>query len=124
MLSPRERGVHVGTMQKGDTMRLDRLRAVAICTLAISMFVTTTTSVDAQQEGLWTIAGQDLSNTRNQGTERSMTRFNATTLDVAWQTILGADISATAAVDGEKVYVPDWGVNPGDKLDSGNGRMI
>jgi polyvinyl alcohol dehydrogenase (cytochrome) len=60
---------------------------------------------------LWTSAGQNLSNTRHQSRETKIGVGNVAQLAVKWVATTGADVSATPAVDGGKVYVPDWAGN-------------
>ena len=62
----------------------------------------------AVQSGLWTIDGQNVFNTRNQTGETRIGPSNAASLQVKWAAALPGDISATPAVDGTTVYVPDW----------------
>ena len=56
----------------------------------------------------WTTAGQNLQNTRYQSSESKIGISNAGNLAVKWQFTTGGDVSATPAVDGTTVYVPDW----------------
>jgi hypothetical protein len=58
---------------------------------------------------LWPSAGQNLNNTRFQGAEHGIGVENASTLAVKWQFTTMGDVSATPAVDDDKVYFPDWG---------------
>lgn len=60
---------------------------------------------------LWPTAGHDLSNTRDAKTERRITPGTAADLAVRWVVETGGDVSATPAVDGTSVYVPDWAGN-------------
>jgi polyvinyl alcohol dehydrogenase (cytochrome) len=59
----------------------------------------------------WTSAGQNLENTRYQSTEKKIKVGNVAQLGVAWAFTTDGDVSATPAVDGSKVYVPDWAGN-------------
>lgn len=65
-------------------------------------------AVALAQAGLWTSGGQDLANSRSQGAKASLTRKNVSNLNVQWAATVASDISATPAVDGDSVYVPDW----------------
>ncbi|WP_246111133.1 PQQ-binding-like beta-propeller repeat protein [Terrabacter aerolatus] len=59
----------------------------------------------------WSSAGGDRQNTRYAATE---TRISPTTvggLKEKWDLTTGGDVSATPAVDGTRVYVPDWAGN-------------
>ncbi|HEX4931418.1 MAG TPA: PQQ-binding-like beta-propeller repeat protein [Gaiellaceae bacterium] len=59
----------------------------------------------------WTSAGGNVHNTRYQSTEHAISVDNVAQLDVKWAFTTGGDVSATPAVDGSKVYVPDWAGN-------------
>ena len=61
--------------------------------------------------GLWKSGGQDLSNNRHASTESKISPANVGDLDVKWAFTTGGDVSATPAVDGTNVYVPDWAGN-------------
>jgi polyvinyl alcohol dehydrogenase (cytochrome) len=61
--------------------------------------------------GGWSTAGNDLQNTRYQNSENKISSANVGTLDVKWTFTTEGDVSATPAVDGAKVYVPDWAGN-------------
>ncbi len=72
---------------------------------------------------LWPTAGHDLSNTRNAKTERRIGPDNVADLAPRWVTATGGDVSATPAVDGSSVYVPDWAGNL-YRLDRDTGAVI
>src|SRR5437762_9715237 len=59
----------------------------------------------------WPMSGQNLSNTRNQPAERTIGTGTAAQLVPKWVATTGGNVSATPAVDGNAVYVPDWGGN-------------
>ena len=59
----------------------------------------------------WTSAGGNVHNTRYQSTEHTISVDNVAQLGVKWAFTTGGDVSATPAVDGSKVYVPDWAGN-------------
>lgn len=56
----------------------------------------------------WPSAGQNIENTRYQSTETNIGVGNVAQLGVKWVFTTQGDVSATPAVDGTKVYVPDW----------------
>ncbi len=56
----------------------------------------------------WTSAGQNIQNTRYQSSETAIGVGNVAQLGVKWAFTTEGDVSATPAVDGSKVYVPDW----------------
>lgn len=59
----------------------------------------------------WTTAGGDRANTRHQASERALSVDTVDDLEVKWAFTTGGDVSATPAVDGDTVYVPDWAGN-------------
>lgn len=59
----------------------------------------------------WQFAGQDLKNTRSQATETKIGVGNAGRLMPKWVFTPAHDVSATPAVDGSRVYFPDWAGN-------------
>ncbi|HEX4984160.1 MAG TPA: PQQ-binding-like beta-propeller repeat protein [Ilumatobacteraceae bacterium] len=59
----------------------------------------------------WISAGGDLQNTRSQPSETKLTVDNVASLTQKWAFTTGGDVSATPAVDGNTVYVPDWAGN-------------
>jgi polyvinyl alcohol dehydrogenase (cytochrome) len=72
---------------------------------------------------LWSSGGHDLENTRNQPTETKIDPSNAADLALKWTFSTGGDVSATPAVDGKAVFVPDWAGNLW-KLDRRSGAEI
>lgn len=66
-------------------------------------------SAQAQGGGsLWTSAGQNLGNTRQQAAEQRIGVDSVARLQEKWVFRTGGDVSATPAVDGARVYFPDW----------------
>jgi polyvinyl alcohol dehydrogenase (cytochrome) len=59
----------------------------------------------------WISAGGDIRNTRSQPSESKLTVDNVGTLTEKWAFTTGGDVSATPAVAGNAVYVPDWAGN-------------
>jgi len=85
-----------------------RLRSVG----ALLCLLVAAASAHAQGGGaLWTSAGQNIANTRHQSAENKLSVANVHRLDVKWVFTTGGDVSATPAVDGNRVYVPDWAGN-------------
>src|ERR1700719_1660906 len=78
---------------------------------------------DESQSGQWRIAGQNLSNTRSQPAEHSISPANVNDLSPKWVFTTGGDVSATPTVDGDAVYFPDWGGNL-FAVDKNSGRLI
>lgn len=60
---------------------------------------------------LWPSAGQNLQNTRFQSQEHKIGVGNVGRLGPKWSFTTQGDVSATPAVDGQHVYVPDWAGN-------------
>jgi polyvinyl alcohol dehydrogenase (cytochrome) len=71
----------------------------------------------------WPMAGLNLHNTRHQATEAIIGPDNVGSLVPRWVFTTGGDVSATPAVVGNAVYVPDWGGNL-VKLDASTGQRI
>jgi len=86
-----------------------RLSAAAVALVAA--FLGTGLAAGDSGGGLWTSAGQDLGNTRSQAAEHRISVDNVAQLAVKWAFTTGGDVSATPAVDGSNVYVPDWSGN-------------
>ncbi len=61
--------------------------------------------------GLWNSAGGDRANTRYAASESKISPSTAPGLTTKWVLDTGGDVSATPAVDGSRVYVPDWAGN-------------
>jgi polyvinyl alcohol dehydrogenase (cytochrome) len=84
-------------------------------TLAITFLVVCllgAVQVDAAPGGdTWTSAGGNRTNTRFAAAEHDISPATVGDLAVKWITATGGDVSATPAVDDEKVYVPDWAGN-------------
>ena len=57
----------------------------------------------------WTSAGGDRQNTRSQPSEHKISVDSVGGLTEKWVFATAGDVSATPAVDGDTVYVPDWG---------------
>ena len=59
----------------------------------------------------WNSAGGDRQNTRYAASESKISAANVGGLTKKWELTTGGDVSATPAVDGQRVYVPDWAGN-------------
>src|SRR5262245_6145729 len=62
----------------------------------------------ASLAGIWPVSGQNSDNTRYQGAETRINASNVSGLVEKWSYATPGDVSATPAVDGDNVYVPDW----------------
>ena len=71
----------------------------------------------------WTMAGQNLSNTRNQSAESTLDAGSVARLKAKWVFTTGGDVSATPAVAGGALYVPDWRGNL-FKIDAVSGNAV
>jgi len=71
----------------------------------------------------WSMDGQNLSNTRSQPGDNQINPRNAADLKVKWTFTAHGDTSATPAVAGGAVYIPDWGGYL-NKLDARTGQVI
>lgn len=71
----------------------------------------------------WLSWGQNLDNTRHQALEEAISPETVADLQLRWVARLGGSISATPAVQGDAVYVPDWGGNL-FRLDAASGAVV
>jgi polyvinyl alcohol dehydrogenase (cytochrome) len=79
--------------------------------------------IEAQPPHDWTMGGQNLSNTRHQAAERRLHPASVSSLTPRWIFTTGGDVSATPAVAGGAVYIPDWGGNL-SKIQATTGRLM
>lgn len=77
----------------------------------VVVFLSATPALAAATGALWTTAGHDLFNSRNQNTETKINVTNVSKLAPKWQFTTGGDVSATPASDGTNIYFPDWAGN-------------
>jgi polyvinyl alcohol dehydrogenase (cytochrome) len=70
----------------------------------------------------WPMSGQNVCNTRAQKTS-SLSPQTAPGLTLKWSFDAAGDVSATPAVVGGSVYVPDWGGNL-NRIDTASGKPI
>lgn len=66
------------------------------------------TAVAAPGGTNWSSAGGDRQNTRFAASETKISAVNVANLNPIWEFTTEGDVSATPAVDGNRVYVPDW----------------
>ena len=87
-------------------------RSIKVLGAACVLGVALAAPADAGSGGdLWATAGGDLTNTRSQASEHEISVATAPDLAVDWSVETGGDVSATPAVDDERVYFPDWSGN-------------
>ena len=89
----------------------ERKRVSAIAAALIAGIAGTGLAAGDPGGSQWTSAGGNVLNTRYQSTEHAISVDNVAQLAVKWAFTTGGDVSATPAVDGSKVYVPDWAGN-------------
>lgn len=89
--------------------RSQTARAIALAMMSLACLEGAVQVAAAQGPGKWTMSGQDLTNARNQPLEHTLNVDNVAGLQVAWSVDTLGDVSATPAVDGKFVYVPDFG---------------
>jgi polyvinyl alcohol dehydrogenase (cytochrome) len=85
-------------------------RATASIIVASTAMLISSTALGAGGSQ-WVSAGGDLQNTRFQKSESKLSVSNVGKLAEKWAFTTGGDVSATPAVDGNTVYVPDWAGN-------------
>ena len=95
-------------MRSGGVMMRAAIRSSKTPLVLTAAAAMITATFAAQQSGLWTVSGQNTSNTRFQSEETKIGAANAAQLQVKWSVPTDGDVSATPAVDGQTVYFPDW----------------
>lgn len=92
---------------------MDRRRFVifALAMALIGTLVIPAVGVSAAEGNQWTSAGGNRQNTRFQASEKKLGVSTVGALETKWVFETGGDVSATPAVDGDSVYVPDWAGN-------------
>jgi len=105
--------------------RKTQLTNVAFLIGALMMAPATSAETTASdpKSGQWQVAGQDLSNSRNQPAEHLIGAGNVKALSPQWTFTTGGDVSATPTVDGNAVYFPDWAGNL-FAVEKKSGRLI
>ncbi len=91
-------------------MRSPRLQVVVVLAAAGALIVGGT-AVAAPGGSNWSSAGGDRQNTRFAASENKISAANVATLQKVWEFTTQGDVSATPAVEGSRVYVPDWAGN-------------
>lgn len=71
----------------------------------------------------WPASGNDLCNRRFAASETKISKTTAPKLAEKWHYDAAGDVSATPAVVGGSVYVPDWGGNL-SRLDAATGKVV
>ncbi len=87
-----------------------RLGSLVVVGVAGSLLIAGSASA-ASGGSLWNSAGGDRANTRSATSESKISPSTVGDLTRKWELDTGGDVSATPAVDGSRVYVPDWAGN-------------
>jgi polyvinyl alcohol dehydrogenase (cytochrome) len=75
----------------------------------------------------WTSAGGGLQNTRNAANETKINKTNVAGLKTKWVYTSHGEISATPTVEGDAVYLTDWGTSGGgfiQRIDNRTGTVV
>jgi polyvinyl alcohol dehydrogenase (cytochrome) len=106
-------------------IKITKARTKAIFVLGISslLLFTCLIPLTTTAQTNWPYAGQNRNNTRYNASESIISPDNVADLIVKWATTTGSDISATASVDEDAIYFPDWGGNL-NKVDRETGEII
>jgi polyvinyl alcohol dehydrogenase (cytochrome) len=97
-----------------SVVKKGRRRALVVSVLTIATAVLVGVGIVQTAHGgspgaSWPFAGQDVTNTRNQGVETGISPVNAPDLAVKWAFTTHGDVSATPTVANGIVYFPDFG---------------
>lgn len=93
-------------------MRSMKSRLAVLVVVGVGWALLTGSAASAAPGGnLWNSAGGDRANTRYAASESKISPSTVGSLTTAWVLATGGDVSATPAVDGSRVYVPDWAGN-------------
>ncbi len=84
------------------TYRLPRPSHLAIAAMGLGL-----TCTAALADSNWTSAGQNLSNSRHQANEESISRKSVLGLAAKWRFDAAGDVTANPAVEGNCLYFPD-----------------
>ena len=86
----------------------DRVSARTRCTCVLAALIALGVVAGPAWSADWTMSGKTVTNWRYQADENKINASNAGSLHQRWAATLGGDISATPAVQGGALYVPDW----------------
>ena len=93
------------------TRRWRRTRMVVAAAALGSLLVGGAAALAAPGGNSWNSAGGDRQNTRHAASESKISPSTVASLTKKWVLTTAGDVSATPAVDGQRVYVPDWAGN-------------
>ncbi|MFP5207872.1 MAG: PQQ-binding-like beta-propeller repeat protein [Acidobacteriota bacterium] len=83
--------------------------SLSAAALVLAAGVVVTVTGQNISPGQWSISGRDLSDTRSQPSETTISSSNVSALTAKWVFTTSASVSATPTVAGDLVYFPDWG---------------
>lgn len=107
------------TLRETKRLRRQALTGLVCCLGAMSV----SQHAAAEEDGGWTVAGQNLQNTRFQCDEHTLSPDNVGGLQVGWSVTTGGDVSATPSVDDDYVYFPDRAGNL-FKVERASGHVV
>ncbi|KAA6465462.1 pyrrolo-quinoline quinone [Acidobacteria bacterium AB60] len=87
------------------------MRGGAVLVFAVAVISIHGQSTSSGLNQQWPVAGQNLSDTRSQPSETTISPSNAAALKPKWVFTTGGSVSATPTVAGNEVYFPDWAGN-------------
>ena len=102
-------------------MKLMRKWSVGLVAAVSGLLVVTVAS--AAPATRWDSAGGNLQNTRSQASEKKISVDTVGFLTHKWEFTTGADVSATPALDADRVYFPDWAGNL-YAVDRASGQLV
>lgn len=84
-----------------------RMRLTVAVIAAVALTTGATAALAANPRENWRMGGQNTANTRNSSNEHEIKVSNVGSLRVKWNVTTAGDVSATPAVDDDRVYFPD-----------------
>src|SRR6478735_8537330 len=93
------------------TSRWRRTRIVVAAAALGSLLIGGAAAFAAPGGNGWNSAGGDRQNTRYAASESKISPATVGRLTKKWELTTGGDVSATPAVDDQRVYAPDWAGN-------------
>src|SRR5580700_3236388 len=104
------------TRARSDLAPAARAALIGVATVTAAVAITgliaqpgSASAVPSSGSGQWPLAGQNISDTHFQAAEHVISPANVSRLTPRWTLTTAGAISATPAVDGGVVYVPDYG---------------
>ena len=91
--------------------RMSRHARLLVAAGVVGILLVGGQAVAAPGGNIWNSAGGDRQNTRYAASETKISPATVGGLATKWVVTTGGDVSATPAVDGQRVYFPDWAGN-------------